>query len=317
MTTQPEQVSKLLFISLSCVGDAVMTTPVMQALHQYFPRAVIDIVSDRRSSVLYTHCPYRGEIYIKDKHKLFRGGPDLLRQLRDKSYDCIVDLRTDGLAYLLKAKKRYTKWQARPYGPHAVEKLMGVIHSLHGDLPIPPARIWTGKEDEQYADALLQALPGKRWLALAPAVGGKPARRWPTGNYASLANKLQDLFDAVILAGGPGERQYTETVAGDLVLPHLDVTATSLLQLAAILKRADMFVGSDSGLAHVAVAVGAPALAFFSLDRPERVLPWGNRAVWLMGENEDARNISVQEAESSVRKCMRDGIIAQATVHIP
>ena len=295
-------VERILFISLSCLGDAIMTTPVLESLHRKYPGARIDIVSDRRSHLWYTHCPYRGEIFIKDKHRFMRGVPDLLRQLRDQRYDLIVDLRTDGLAWLLRGSRRLTKWTARPYGDHAVEQLMGVIHSLHGNEPIPPTRMWLAKEDEAFAGQRLSMLPPGPWLALAPAVGGKPERRWPSRNYVELTARLRDLFSAVILTGGPGERRITDEVAAGLSVPSLDVTDASLLQVAAIICRAKLFIGSDSGLSHVAAAAGTPCLSLFSLYRPERVLPWGRNTVAVQGMNHDARNIPVAEVEALARR---------------
>jgi len=130
-------VNKILFIGLSSVGDVVMTTPVLSSLQNEYPDAVFDIVVDKRGTGLYKNFPKLNKLYLKDKDKPLRGVPDLLFHLWKNRYDIIVDVRSDGLAYLLRAKKRYTKWFAKSYGPHAVEDLMGVIASLHGDKPFP------------------------------------------------------------------------------------------------------------------------------------------------------------------------------------
>ncbi len=49
-----------------------MTTPVLQALHELYPEAVIDIVGDQRSSEIFKHCPFRGEIFHKQKNSFFK-----------------------------------------------------------------------------------------------------------------------------------------------------------------------------------------------------------------------------------------------------
>jgi heptosyltransferase III len=301
---QEARVETILFISLSCLGDAIMTTPVLESLHQRYPDARIDIVSDKRSSAWYSHCPYRGRIFIKDKKLLLRGAPALLGELRKYRYDLIVDLRTDGLAWLLRGKQRLTKWTARPYGVHAVEKLMGIVRSLHGDAPIPPTVMWITQADLDYADKRLSALPPRPWLALAPAVGGRPERRWPTARYSELSNRLRDRFKAVILVGGPGEEAIMSEAAAGIELPVVDVSDTSLLQVAAVISKADMFVGSDSGLAHVAGAGGTPSVVLFSLDCPERVSPWRGKTVALQGADSDTRYINVVEVEAAVRSLL-------------
>ena len=194
-----EKTKKILVISLSCVGDAIMTTPVFQSLHERCPEAKIDIVSDRRSSFIYSHCPYLGEIFHKDKKKMLRGVVDLLKNINNKSYDLIIDLRTDALSYLIRGKKRFPKWKAKPYGKHAVEVLMGVIRSMHGDEPIPDTHIWLSDEHMEFADQSLASLPGDNWLSLAPGASGSVKRMWPAENYALLANSLSDIFSGVIL----------------------------------------------------------------------------------------------------------------------
>lgn len=300
-----ETTGSILFISLSCVGDAVMTTPLLMSLHKHYPDAVIDIVGDRRSSSLFTRCPFAGEVLDKDKSRPGRGAFELIHRLRRKRYDIIVDVRTELIAYLLRGKRRYTKLGGKPYGVHAVQRLMGVIREIHRDEPIPPTSLWTGSADEERAQGLLHPLADDRWLALAPGAGGRAEKTWPEINYAELANDLAGEFTGVILLGTEGDLDLTASIGNRLELPFVDLAGkTTLLQVAAVLRRASFFVGSDSGLGHVAAAVATPTLSFFSVDRPERVRPWGNQAAWLVGDHRDARNISVADALEKIRPCL-------------
>lgn len=299
-----DAIEKILFISLSCVGDAVMTTPVLQALHQAYPTARIDIIADKRSDSIFYHCPYRGEIFYKNKDKFLRGAPALVKQLLGKRYDIIVDLRTDGLAYLLRAKKRYTKWNRQSYGPHAIESLMGVVRGIHGAQPLPGTHIWQQQANLIFATEVFAGLPGNNILAIGPGCSGRKKEKfWPTKHYAQLANNMADMFDGVLLVGGPGDRKLTDEVTKELHLPYIDMcNKTDLLQAAALLQQAKMFVGSDSGLGHVAGAVGTATLSLFSVDDPERCLPWGPSASWLMGKGRDAANIAVADVEALIRE---------------
>jgi ADP-heptose:LPS heptosyltransferase len=306
-----DQIESILFISLSCVGDAVMTTPVLECLHGHYPEAVIDIVSDPRSEIIYRHCPYRGTIFIKNKKGFMRGSLTLMREVRYKRYDLIVDLRTDGLAYLLRGKKRLTKWQGRSYGPHAVQGLMGVIRQIHRDQAIPPAKMWLSLDEEKQVDELLSGLPKGPWLAMVPG-NINPKKVWPAKSYAALANGLRDTFSAVILDGSKSEKPYTEAVAQDLNLPYVDLAGrTNLLQAAAILKRVSFFLGSDSGPGHIAAAVATPSLIFFSVDTPERVLPWGGKAHALVSKDDWTSNITLKDAMTETRILLeQDGVLS-------
>lgn len=289
-------VKSVLLVSLSCVGDAVMTTPVLQSIHELYPQAKIDIITDSRSAILYSHCPYMRETIIKDKNKFLRGALELISKIRKKDYDLIVDLRTDGLAYLFKGKARLTKWGGRPYGGHAVEKLMGVISKLHGDRRIHDARVWITGQEEEFAEEALAPLPCGIWIVLVP--GNLDRRKvWPEKNYLKLVEKFEDKIDGIILEGSSREKECTDRIASQIKVPFVNLAGkTNLLQAAAVIKRAAVFVGSDSGLGHIAGAVSTPSMLFFSVDKPERVLPWRAKAEFLVSEDENARSIPVDDA---------------------
>jgi ADP-heptose:LPS heptosyltransferase len=124
----------------------------------------------------------------------------------------------------------------------------------------------------------LAGLPGRRWLALGP--GAKwPGKVWPAPCFAELASAVADLFDAVIILGGPGDAACAREVEHGLRLPALNFAGeTSLLEDCALLRHACVLVGNDSGLGHMAGAVGVPTLTVFGPTDPERYRPWGPRS---------------------------------------
>jgi ADP-heptose:LPS heptosyltransferase len=101
---------------------------------------------------------------------------------------------------------------------------------------------------------------------------------WPLDRFASLARQLRSSLDAaIVLVGGKAEAAGAQTLAsslGDSVVAAAG--RTSLIQSAAIAARATVFVGNDSGPAHVAAGVGCPAgVLFFGLADPQRIRPVG------------------------------------------
>jgi heptosyltransferase III len=286
---------RILFITLSNIGDAIMTTPVLQALHDCFPEAAIDIIADERSSELFLYCPYRGRILHKEKSKQLRGVIALWKELFGTRYDLIVDLRTDGLAYLLRAGKRLTKWQRKAYGSHAVELHMGIIHALHGTKAIPTCWIWPGEENMVFARKVLADYSGKRLIGLGPGANW-PGKIWPGRNYLSLIEKLRSEYDAVVLLGDADDRSLSAPIAQRSVLPCIDLCGqTALLQAAAVLKHLAVFVGNDSGLGHMASAVGTPSVTIFGPGQPARYRPWGDKALWFVGADQKIENVTVQD----------------------
>ncbi len=297
-----ENVEKILFVGLSCIGDVVMTSPLLQTLNRAYPDAVMDFVADKRSLSIYNECPFKGEIYLKDKNRLLRGVPALVRELSHNKYDIVVDVRTDVLPYLVRANKRYTKHGGRPYGPHAVEKLMGVIADIHGDAPIPATCIWLNDAHRSFAEKELSVLPDKgRLLAVSTGEPSKPFKNWTTDRWIEFLNRNSGNFTGVVFIGGPADHEETNVIKQALDLPVLDlVGGCSLLETAAIFEKVKLFIGPDSGPGHLASTAGIPTITLFSTDRPERCKPWGNRALVVHGEDQDARNIPVLEMEQAV-----------------
>lgn len=281
-----------LFITLSNIGDAVLTTPALEYLHARHPDLRFDIVADARSAELFTHCPYRGEILLKHKRAGWRGLLRLIRTLRRTRYVLAADLRTDGLAYLLRAERRMTKLRRGPAGPHSVEEHMAVVAPGVRRAEIPPTRIWLTDALREQARERLAALPPGPLLAIGPGANWLP-KIWPLESFAELLRRLEGRVAAAVLLGGPNDRERAEGLVREAALPMLDLCgATGLLEATAVLERADLFVGNDSGLGHLASAVATPTLTLFGPGEPERYHPWGPRAAWLVAPDRDLARLT-------------------------
>jgi ADP-heptose:LPS heptosyltransferase len=301
------EVRKILLITLSNIGDAIMTTPVMEALHAKYPRAQMDIVTDRRSIELFEHCPYRDKLFLRDKQQGWRGTLALLRQLRHARYDLVVDLRTDGLAWLLRARRRLGRWGRNRTDRHAVEQHMAVIARREHIAGIPPACIWLSNAEQRFAQQALSALPGSRWLALAPGARWEP-KRWPVRHFITLANRLQPEFDAVLLLGSTADTACCRELAAALSLPCLDLAGkTTLLQAGALLQQASLFVGNDSGPGHLAAAAGIPSLTLFGPGDPPRYRPWNPQGHWLQSPGGSLEELSPDDVARCVRELLAGG----------
>ena len=296
-------VNKILFIGLSNVGDVIMTTPVLKSLHTKFPSASFDIVADKRSMNLYGNYPFLNSLYLKDKNKPLRGVPTLLSELWKNSYDIIVDVRSDGLAYLLRGKKRYTKFFAKSYGPHAVEEIMGVIHSLYGEQAIPDTEIWLSDANREYASKQLSVFDNKeKLLSLSVGDSRKPEKTLATENFIKLLRTHKNDFSGVIFLGNEFESEVTERVCKEIEIPHINTLGNSLLDAAALIEKTCLYIGPDSGLGHIASAVKTRTISFFSVMSPERFRPWGNKTTCIAAHNNDARNISAAEVSDIINR---------------
>ncbi len=131
-------------------------------------------------------------------------------------------------------------------------------------------------EDHAEADALLEPFAGDGRPLIGIHAGARPpARRWPPARFAAVADDLARRHDAhIILIGGPGEEEIVAAVAERMSARALNLAGrTSLGGLAALLARLSLFIGNDSGPAHLAEAVGAPTVRLFGPADVDRWAP--------------------------------------------
>lgn len=279
--------SRLLFVTLSNIGDLVLTTPALMALHQQYPTALIDIVADRRSSELLRHSPFLGTLFHRDKAEGLPGVLKLLRELRRTRYEAVVDLRTDWLPWLLRTRRRSTRRTAHAQAPHSAAQHFEVAAALlPAPFSMPPSRVWFGPADQAAARDWLATAPGRR-LAIAPGANWPP-KCWPAGRFAGCVQALRHAFDSVVVLGGPADAPAAAEVKAAAGLPVLDLTGrTSLCEAAAVLQDCAAFIGNDSGLGHLAAAVGLPVVTVFGPGKPERYRPWGARTALCYAPGQD------------------------------
>jgi ADP-heptose:LPS heptosyltransferase len=172
-------------------------------------------------------------------------------------------------------------------GIHDVEQNLNLLRALgiEPDAPEPPTFPLTEDDRLQAASRLSASFPHASFAhASSPIVihAGSAqtvlaqAKRWSTDSYRQLVANLEQEFgaDRIILVEGPDEAGIASQIAPKGNILKLD---GPLAHAAAILERAALYIGSDSGLAHLAAAVGTPAVTLFAPADPDRVSPFGYR----------------------------------------
>ena len=296
----PDQ--RLLVITLSNIGDLVMTTPVMEALAQRFPNARIDVVADARSSSLLHAAPYIGTIHHRDKRAGLGGLARLVKALRVQRYRLAVDLRTPVIPYLVRAEQRLVKPRRKRarVRRHAVSEHFEVLQSLLGPGMPPLCRLYLDATVVADAQVRLAALPQGPLLAIAPGANW-PGKEWPVPRYRALLDVLREDFAAAVILGNDADREKA-TSLGEVALPVLDLTGRTALPLAAaILARMNMFIGNDSGLGHIAAAMAVPTLTLFGPGEPQRYRPWGPRGKILLAPGGDLQRLEVERVVQAAR----------------
>lgn len=292
-----------------CIGDALMATATLTALRRAWPDAQIAwIAGGATRQVIQDHDQVDATLECDPLPQRSPGGLlRLLRLLRRGRFDLVVSLSRSPLISLA-------------VGLSGVPLRVGLDSGGRGfgyNLPVPLHPGDLRHEAWIYLDAaqalgldvsdchacmpvqheLWPELQGRlraggidpdRFLLLLPAGGSNPGmsltqKRWPPGHYAQLARSLTR---DVVLVGGPGDAAVLNDVNVALDGPALCLAGElSFAEIAALACRADVTVGNDSGLTHLAAAAGARTVAIFGPSDPRRYAPFtpGVLTLWKPG----------------------------------
>jgi ADP-heptose:LPS heptosyltransferase len=269
---------KLLFVTATRIGDAVLSTGLLDHLLRRHPGAAVTVAAGAPAAPLFEAVPGLARLIpiVKGQSRLGHW-LDLYRRVAGTRWDLAVDLRGSALAYLLWARQRRVIGKGDP-ALHRVEQLATLF-----DLPTPPApRLWTSPAHEAAAAALVPL--GGPVLAVGPAANWR-GKTWRAERFAELAQRLTapggPLPNArvAVLAAAHERPQAEPLLAAVPPARRLDLVGRAdLLTAAAVLRRAALFVGNDTGIMHVAAAMGTPTLGLFGPSRPEHYRPWGPHA---------------------------------------
>lgn len=287
---------RILFVQLADVGDLILASPAMAALRAAHPDSYLALLAHRHA-VPVLEDGLVDEIISLERRSfnatLSFVHPATLRLLwglRGR-FDCVIFLHHFTLRWGL---FKFI-WMARIIGAPQVLGLdngranfltasiedsgFGVKHQAQYWLDLvallgadpKPQRARVG-----FAEGVLP-LPAPRGLRIVihPGSGGySQARRWPLPFFAQVADALHEQYQAeLVLVGTPEDG--TAELRALMKSPAVDLSGkTSLTQLADLLRSADLFIGADSGVMHLAAAVRAPLVAIFGPSNPHAWGPW-------------------------------------------
>jgi len=290
-------IKKILFITLSNIGDVILTTPVLDYLHSIYPKAKIDIVGDLRSKEIFDACNYKNIFYLKDKSKGLIGNIKLIYKLRQNKYDIAIDLRTDFYLFFIKAKKKFFKKNTKD--THSALKHFSAIED---DLnKIPNTNIWI---PEHTLEKVKNKIPKNAKKILCLGLGANSSHKiWPTSNYVELCYLLADKFDTFILLGSKNEQHYSKFFKKDFNGNVIDLCGyLTIIESAAVLKMANFFIGNDSGLGHIASATETKSFTIFGEGNPLRYKPWGIKSYFYQNHEKDINLIDVETIYQNINK---------------
>ncbi len=301
---------RILVVRLRQIGDVVFTTPALTALRAQYPTALISYLVEPVAAAVLQGNPNIDELIVAHPGRgLFGLGAELalIRRLRASQFDLALDFhggpRASLLTWLSGAPIRvgyevvgrawmYTTRVARSRDlrpRHSVENQWDLLTSLGVGPPDPSTHPVTMAVDGVVQRAVDQRLiaagvSADARLILMHVSAGNPFRRWPVPAFAAVAARLvaDDPHHLVLVTSGPSERDAAAQVI-DAARARLDPGSApqvlacgefSLSELRALVDRAAVFIGGDSGPMHIAATSQIPIVALYGPTLPARSRPW-------------------------------------------
>jgi ADP-heptose:LPS heptosyltransferase len=274
----------ILFITATRIGDAVLSSGLIQMLADEIPNARFTIVAGPLAAPLFAHVPGLDRVIVMEKGKGKGHWFKLWNQVRHKKWSLIVDLRGSGTALFLRREKRAI-WKKSLGEP--VHKVIDAARVLKLEGAPPAPHLYITPEVQALADQMLATKPGEiagPLLAMGPA-SNWVGKVWPIERFAQTSAQLLGpdgplAGGRLLILGGPDDSRMVEELRMASARGRcIDLTGkVDLLTAYACLKRADLFIGNDSGLMHIAAAAGTPTIGLFGPSDERRYAPWGQHA---------------------------------------
>jgi heptosyltransferase-2 len=311
---------RILVIRGGAIGDFVLTLPAIRLLRENFPQAHLEILgykhiialaegrfyADATRSIEYgglSRFFIPGTELPQDLVDYFASFQQIISYLYDPDHFFEANLRRAGVRHFLHASPTVDD------SAHAAQQLAQPLEGLALYLEDKAPVLFPSDSDRQFAsDYLTRVFPSAHGplIALHPGSGGE-RKNWPIAQWAALGAHLFSLAPGarLLVVGGEADhaqlahlrdalRQHSFHIALDLPLPHL----------AALLQRAALFLGHDSGISHIAAAAGAPTLLLFGPTDPEIWAPLTGSVKILRAPDNDLTRLPLPDVTQALSQLL-------------
>ncbi|MCF8465771.1 MAG: glycosyltransferase family 9 protein [Sneathiella sp.] len=276
---------RTLFVASNRLGDAVLTTGVLHYLLEQEPEIPITVVCGDIPTSIFEAIPGVARVIGVKKRRFSLHWPEVALALGPVYWHRIVDFRGSLLGFL--PARHHHIWKG---GRDDLHKALANANVIGLDFPLPPRIVPTNAQLETSTKWLGPRQGRRKILALAPTANFYQ-KQWHYENYIKLAKLITGVGGIlegarVVVFGAPGEEAQAMPVVN--ALPEQQVInlvgKTTPMEAATILSQCDLFVGNDSGLMHIAVAVNIPTVGLFGIGKPDVYGPWGDCTLCLKSE---------------------------------
>lgn len=333
-----EEIKKIIVVRQhNQFGDVLCTVPLLRALYKKFDPKELAVVASPQNIDAVRGCKYVTKIIDYDKLSFYRK-PFLFlsfcRQLRE-GYDILLvpsnvsmSLTNDIMAFFIKAKTKIgpKSLEGRSNKTSSVYDLAldlnwdgSITHQTFRNMKVAsPLEVLPTNNDggleyevdehllcevDNFVKSVSNNLPHR--IAIH-AGAGKVGNRWSVLNFVKLSEDLHDTLNAELyFTEGSFDHEIMEHLTNLIKVPFVRIRNKSISFIAAFLKKMDLVITNDTGIMHLAAAVGTPTLSLFGPTDPLQWAPLGEKHRFILGRSGDVNTIDVTKVFSLVKKTLK------------
>ena len=293
---------KILFIGPTRIGDTILSTSILNFYIKKFDQCSISVVTSSFAKDLYKFMPHLQEIIVVDKKRFGLHWLNIIKFAIFKKWDLVIDLRSSATSYFLNTKKRMI-FRGNELS-HKVMQFSKFIDTKEALIP----EIWYSQEDVDISykkiknnDHLIAVAPYSNW----------PKKDWSLKKYKNLFQNEFFKNHTIILTGVSRDIVNKREIEEFIKTSELEIINLfdwgNLRNMVPIFKKCRFFIGSDSGLMHLAASSGCKTFALFGPTNDLVYGPWGNHKVIKSDKDRDygLENLSVEKVLNSIKECIR------------
>ena len=276
------EIKKILVISLSNIGDVILTCPVIDALLHRFPLSEVSVVVGPKVKGLFDGNPHIKDVYVFDKHQPFYKMASWAFCLRKNRFDMVIDLRNTALSLIL-ASRYSTPLRAHKALGHMKDKHLSRLYSVVKDA-VPCKNhhaIFVDCNTQVKADEIIKNQIGRDLTYCIIGAGAADQKKqWTQKGFVEICDWLFEKYGLKSVFVGDqsdffrAENIIKETKTGGVNLCGL----ASLLESSWILKHSRFVLSNDSAVMHMASYFDIPTVGLFGPTDARKYGPWGENA---------------------------------------
>jgi len=276
---------KILFITLSNIGDVILTLPVLDFMMESLPDSKFTVMVSARPKEIFENNPLLERVIIYDKHSPLKDKIKLFFELKKEKFDIVIDLRNTLFGRLLPSRYKAHQFLLKSKNIRHMRDLhiLKVIYpytDLSSTRNLERQALYISSHDHNYIERILRENRiAQTDKIIAVSAGARNLiKRWPKEKFVELIDKMIEEINAkVVLIGDKADEPINKYIAAHSKYESLDLSGrTTSVQAAALLEKVSFLVTNDSTNLHLASYLNVPVVAVFGPTDEAKYGPWSS-----------------------------------------